>query len=177
MKVDACFQLGYVSGTHGLSGEVHVILDSDQPENYKDLESVFLLLKGENALIPFFIQGIQIKGEKAIVKFEEVTSLNQASVLTGSLLYLPLDVLPKMEGDNFYFHELISWRVIDQQLGELGSIISINHQSPQILLVMEYQKREVLIPYTDKIVIRVDRINQQVHVSLPEGLLEIYLED
>ena len=166
-----------MSGTHGLSGEVHVILDSDHPENYKDLESVFLLLKGENALIPFFIQAIQIKGEKAIVKFEEVTSLNQASVFTGSLLFLPLDVLPKLEGDDFYFHELVSWRVIDQQLGELGSIISINHQSPQILLVMEYQKREVLIPYTDEIVIRIDRINQQVHVSLPEGLLEIYLEE
>ena len=89
MKVDACFQLGYVSGTHGLSGEVHVILDSDHPENYKDLESVFLLPKGENTLIPFFIHNIQIKGEKAIVKFEEVTSLNQARVLTGSSLFLP----------------------------------------------------------------------------------------
>ncbi len=177
MKIDACFQLGYITGTHGLYGEVHVFLDTDRPENYKDLESVFLLLKGEKALIPFFIQSLQVKGEKAIVKFEEISSLDEARKLNGSALYLSLDLLTPLEGEDFYFHELVNWKVIDHKLGELGPIVSVYHQSPQVLLVMRYQDHEVLIPYTQEIVRGIDRELGQVQVCLPDGLLEVYLED
>ncbi|TDI75076.1 MAG: 16S rRNA processing protein RimM [Betaproteobacteria bacterium] len=177
MKIDACFQLGYVTGTHGLSGEVHVLLDTDQPENYKDLDSVFLLQKGVKTLVPFFIQRLKIKGDKAMVKFEEVSSKDQARKLTGSTLYLPLDHLPPLDGDNFYFHELVTWKVIDSKLGKLGSIVSVYYQTTQVLLVMGYQGHEVLIPYTREIVLGIDREHQLVQVSLPDGLLEVYLED
>ena len=177
MKIDACFQLGYITGTHGLSGEVHLFLDTDRPGNYKNLESVFLLQKGEATLIPFFVKSLKIKGDKAIVKFEEISSKDQARKLRGSALYLPLDHLPPLDGEDFYFHELVNWKVIDVQLGELGFIVSVYHQSSQILLVMDYQDHEVLIPYTEEIVRGIDREHQQVRVSLPDGLLEVYLGD
>ncbi len=177
MKIDACFQLGYITGTHGLNGEVHVFLDTDLPENYKDLESVFLLAKGENTLVPFFVDHLKIKGSKAVVKFEEVTSLSQADKLTGSALYLPLSFLTPLEGADFYFHELVNCKVVDHHLGELGLVVSIYHHSSQVLLVMDYQEHEVLIPYTQEIVLGFDREHQRVQVSLPDGLLEVYLGD
>jgi 16S rRNA processing protein RimM len=176
MKIDACFQLGFVTGTYGLNGEVHVFLDSDQPNNYRNLESVFLLQKGGNDLVPFFVRKISLQGDRAIVQLEDVASKDQARKLVGSTIYLPLDHLPELKGDDFYYHELVNWQVVDQTLGELGVVSSINLQSPQPLLIMEYKNREVLIPFTDNIVMGIDRNQNRVNVALPEGLLEVYIE-
>ena len=53
MNIDACFQLGYIVKTHGIKGQVVAFFDVDFPEDYEDLESVFLEQKGR--LVPFFI--------------------------------------------------------------------------------------------------------------------------
>jgi 16S rRNA processing protein RimM len=177
MKIDACFQLGYITGTRGLSGEVLALLDSDQPEYYKDVESLFVLPKGGKTLIPFFVESLQLKGAKASIKFEEVNSKDQARQVVGGGLYLPLDQLPQLAGDSYYYHELIGWTVQDEKQGVLGAVSAVIHQSPQILLVMDYRSKEVLIPFNDHIVQGIDRNQQLVRVLLPEGLLEVYLDD
>jgi 16S rRNA processing protein RimM len=176
MDIDACFLLGYITGTRGLQGEVHAFFDTDHPENYKDLESVFILQKGGKALIPFFVRGLKLHGDKAVVHFEEIDSKDQAKILVGSGLYLPLTQLPELQGDDFYYHELVSWTVVDQHLGALGTVKSVNLQSPQPLLVMDHQNHEILIPLTDKIVTGIDRNKALVKVTLPDGLLEVYLD-
>jgi 16S rRNA processing protein RimM len=51
----------------------------------------------------------------------------------------------------------------------------VNLQTPQVLLVMDYRQHEVLIPFTDGIVLGIDREQQDVKVDLPEGLLDVYL--
>ena len=177
MKIDACFQLGHITGTYGLSGELHVFMDTDRPEYYQNLESVFVLQKGGETLIPFFISTFRLKGDKATIGFEDIISKDQAKMLVGSSLYLPLDQLPKLEGQEFYYHELLQWSVHDQNLGELGTITSINLQSPQPLIVMDYKGYEVLIPFTDEIVTGIDRARQAISVQLPEGLLDVYLNN
>jgi 16S rRNA processing protein RimM len=176
MKIDACFQLGYLTGTRGLSGELLGSLDTDQPEYYKDLESVFVLPKGGRTLIPFFIQSIKINGEKAIIKFDELSTRDDAREFVGSSIYLPLELLPPLEGNSFYYHELVGWSVRDQKLETLGTISAVNDQSPQVLLIMDYQDREVLIPLNEDIVLGIDRDQQQVQVALPDGLLDVYLD-
>jgi 16S rRNA processing protein RimM len=175
MKIDACFQLGYITGTYGVSGEVHAYLDSDRPESYKDLASVFFLPKEGKTLIPFFIQSLKVNGDKAVVRFEDITSKDQARKLVGGTLYLPLEHLPSLQGDDFYYHELVNWSVTDIKLGLLGSVSAVNLQTPQVLLVMDYRQHEVLIPFTDGIVLGIDREQQDVKVDLPEGLLDVYL--
>jgi len=177
MKIDAGFQLGYITATRGLSGEVQGVLDSDQPGYYKDLESVFILPKGQKTLIPFFIESLQLKGDKAIIKFEGVNSKDEARQLIGCGFYLPLDQLPSLPGDSFYYHELVGCTVQDQNLGTLGSVSAVIYQLPQLLLVMDYRGREVLIPFNDDIVLGMDRDKQLVRVLLPDGLLEVYLEE
>ena len=175
MKVDACFQLGHLTGTHGLSGEMRAYLDTDRPENYKNLESVFVLNKQDQALIPFFIKYLKVKGDKAIIRFEDIDSIDEAKPLVGSGIFLPLEQLPALTGDKFYYHELVDWTVRDQNLGQLGKISSINLQSPQPLIVMDYQSNEVLIPFTDDIVLAIDRELEKIEVRLPDGLLDVYL--
>ena len=176
MKIDACFLLGYITGTHGLSGDLHAVLDTDRPESYKDMESVYVLQKGTNTLVPFFVSRLNIKGEKATIRFDEVDTRDRAKSMVGGQLFLPLDQLPKLEGGGFYYHELIHWKVKDQKRGDIGIVKSLNEQSPQPLLVLDYQGKEILVPFSDGIIVEVHKQRQEIIVNLPEGLLEIYLE-
>ena len=176
MDADACFQVGYIAGTHGLSGEINALLDVDQPEAYYDLESVFLQKKKEKALIPFFVQYLKPQGNKLTIKFEEISSLEEAKLLVGSTVYLPLEWLPDLKGSAFYFHEVVNCQVEDSRLGTLGSVSGIYDQTAQVLIGMDYKGYEVLIPYNEEVVLGLDRERNILMVTLPEGLLELYLE-
>jgi 16S rRNA processing protein RimM len=176
MNRDACFQLGYILKAHGTRGEVVAFFDVDFPEAYEDLESVFLLQKGE--LIPFFIESLNLQQKgRFIIGFEEVETIEQAEALKGTELYLPLTALPKLPENQFYFHDIIGYDIVDTEAGKLGTVREIFAMPTQDLIAMEYQGREVLIPIRDEIVLRADAANKELHVTLPDGLLDVYMTD
>lgn len=175
MNVDACYQLGYVLKAHGLKGEAQLLLDVDIPENYSKLESVFIEI--DKKLVPFFIEQILITKSRAVVKFEDIDTLEKAEELKGKSIFLPLNNLPPLQDDQFYYHELIDFRIIDEKEGPLGIIVDIYNLPQQDLMAIHYKEKEVLIPLNDEILLSVDRENKEVHVSLPEGLLQVYLEE
>ncbi len=175
MKLSQCFELGIVSRPHGLKGEVYVALDTDFPQEYAEMESVFLLQNGK--LIPFFIEHLQIRNSEALIKFEEIDDKDAALTIKGLSLHLPLDQLPELESDQFYFHEIIGYQIIDENLGELGEVGQVYDTGHQDLIGMNYKEKEVLIPINDEIIVSVDREKQIMSVNLPEGLLELFLED
>jgi 16S rRNA processing protein RimM len=175
MNIDACYQLGYIVRTHGIKGQVVAFFDVDYPEEYEELESVFLQISGK--LVPFFIDYIepQAKG-KFIIKFEDTDAIDQAEKLKGAALYLPLETLPELDEDQFYYHDLIGYTIIDETLGELGVVKELFELPHQDLMAMEYQGAEVLIPMQDEIILRADKVAQKLYVNLPEGLVDLYTQ-
>ena len=173
MNLDACYQLGYIVRTHGIKGQVTAFFDVDHPEEYETLESVFLPLGGK--LVPFFIHTLarQTKG-RFLIKFEDTATLEQAEKLVGLALYLPLETLPELDDDQFYYHDLIGYTVVDETLGELGVVKELFELPHQDLLAMPYQGAEVLIPLQDEIILRADKASHKLYVNLPAGLVEIY---
>lgn len=176
MNKEQCFQLGYVSKVHGLRGEIVVVLDVDFPEDYEDLEHIFLGRNGR--LVPYFLEHFVLQaGNKALAKIEELDRIEQVEVLVGSEVYLPLSELPELEEDQYYFHELIGFEVEDEVHGSLGQVQTIYDLDTQDLIGVIHQEKEVLIPIQDGIIIKVDKAAKKVFCRLPEGLLDIYLED
>lgn len=173
MKKEDCFLLGHISKLHGTKGEVVFHLDVDSPKEYSQMESVFIELNGE--LVPFFIEEIQIKNQKAEVKLEDIDSTEQAEVLTGKELYLPLTNLPPLTGTSFYYHEIIGFNVYDKYYGDIGSIKEIVDLPGQTVAKVEYRNQELLMPVTDPFILEVDRENKILKVDLPEGLVQLYL--
>lgn len=176
MEKESCFQLGYITRKHGLQGEVSVFLDVDYPEDYSQMDSVFIAAPGNDTLIPYFIESIQILENKAVIKFEGIETVEEAENLKSSQLFLPLDLLPELEEGQFYYHEIIDYRVKDVTKGELGTVKQIYEVPSHDLIGMEYKNKEVLIPVKDEVIINVDKKHKLLVVDLPEGLLELYLE-
>lgn len=176
MTKEDCYLLGKITKTHGLKGELAIWLDVDYPEEYEELDSVLLEIKGE--LVPHFVEEIQIRPNKSIIKFEDIDTIEAASKLVNCDIYLPEDNLPELEdNDQFYYHEIINYDVVDEVKGKLGKVLAVYTSERQDLIAMQYQGKEVLIPIDDDIVKTVDREKKELYTNLPEGLLEIYLED
>lgn len=173
MSFDEYYQLGNIIKTHGLRGEVIFFLDVDDPEEYQELESVFIDLNGK--LIPFFIESFHLQGDRAIVALEEVENIEDAEPLVGKSTYLPLDSLPKLPEGKYYYHQLIGCAVYE---GEklIGPVTEVFEMPTNYLIGVDHQGKEVLIPIADEIVRSVDLQAQKIAVHLPEGLLALYLE-
>ena len=173
MKKEDCFYLGEIVKKYSYKGELLVKLDTDEPELYENIDAVFMDLRGN--LVPFFIESSQLhKSDLLRLKFEDVDTEADADALIKSKLYLPLDLLPKLEGDKFYYHEVIGFTIKDKNFGEVGVIKAINDSTAQALFEIDRNGIEILIPMNDEFIIKVDKPNKTIEVETPEGLIELY---
>lgn len=175
MQKKDCFYLGKITKKFSFKGEVLAYLDTDDPYDYENLESVFVE-KNKN-LIPFFIEQSSIhKNSFLRIKFEEIHNEDDADELINAELFLPLSFLPKLDGKKFYFHEVINFDVIDKTKGYIGKIVSINDSSAQALFEILFNYKEILVPMIDEFIEKIDRENKTIYLNTPEGLIDIYLE-
>ena len=173
MQKEDCFYLGKIVRKYSFKGELLAKLDTDQPELYEHLEAIFVQVR--NNLIPFFIEHSQLhKSDLLRIKFEEVDTEADADALIKSELYLPLELLPKLEGSKFYFHEVIGFKINDKNFGEVGVIKAINDSTAQALFEVDRDGVEILIPMNDEFILKVDREAKTIWVETPEGLIELY---
>lgn len=174
MRKEDCFYLGKIVRKHSFKGEVVIKLDTDEPELYQEMESVYVDFG--NNLVPFFIEKSSLnKGNQLRVRFEDVNSEADADAILKSDVYLPLTMLPKLGGDQFYFHEVIGFKVVDLSFGEVGTIVHINDKAAQPLFEIESNGKEIFIPMVDEFIKKVDRANKTIEVQTPDGLIELYL--
>jgi 16S rRNA processing protein RimM len=174
MRKEDCFYLGKIAKKFSFKGEVLIYLDTDEPELYENMESIFV--EFNKNLIPYFIENSSLhKNDFLRVKFEDVDNEEQADEIIGSEVYLPISMLPKLEGNKFYFHEVIGFEIEDKRLGVFGKIVSINDSSAQPLFEVVNGSVEILVPMIDQFLVKIDRENKKVVMDLPEGLVEMYL--
>ena len=174
MNENNYYYLGKVTRKFSFKGELIVFLDTDTPSHYYRLKKIFL--KVDNSYIPYFISKIsKYKNNSVRVKFEDVKNESEAMELINYEIFLPIEELPKLEGKKFYYHEVIGFKVIDINHGEIGEITHINDQTPQHLFVVKSSGKEILIPINDDFILDLDRINKIVNLKIPEGLLKIYM--
>jgi len=172
MKKEDCFYLGKIAKKYSFKGEVVLKLDTDQPEIYENLDAV--LVDFGKTLVPYFIEkSLFQKGNQLRIQFEEVYSEQEAEKLLKKDAYLPMNLLPKLEGAKFYYHEITGFMLEDINYGEIGLIDSINDSSSQPLFVIKTESDDILIPMVDDFIEKIDRKNKKVIVKTPEGLIDM----
>lgn len=102
-------------------------------------------------------------------------SEEEADRVIGCDVYLPLQMLPKLEGDKFYFHEIVDFEVQDKRLGHIGKVVRVNDSNAQALFEIDFNGKEILVPMIDDFIIKVDRKNKTLHLDTPNGLVDLYI--
>jgi len=174
MKKEECFELGLISKLYSFKGEVILYIDSDEPKKYYNIDAVFLEI--DKQLIPFFIEKTTpSKINQIRVRFEGIENEEQASKIVKKKVYLPLSALPELEDDQYYLHEIEGYDVLDQSKTIIGKASTIIENPGNPLLEVLVEENEVLLPFNENTIIKVDKSNHQIHITIPEGLLDLYL--
>ncbi|MBK1897771.1 ribosome maturation factor RimM [Chryseobacterium paridis] len=173
MRKEDCYFLGKITRRHGLAGNVILKLDTDQPELYNKLESIFVEING--LLVPFFIA----KSSWSKLDALNIAFKNSSEALVdqslGKSVYLPLASLPKLSGKQFYYHEVVGFDILDENDNNCGVIRSINDQTAQNYFVTNLDGKEVVIPIIKDWIIEVNRDERFIKMQLPEGLIDVFL--
>lgn len=167
------YYLGTLTKPFGLKGALCAYFDVDDCERYLDLDAVFIETDGE--MLPYMIEDLQFRGNNQfVIKLQDV-DIDNVREFVQTELYLPLSRLPKLTGNRFYFHEVIGFQVVDEQLGEIGTCKGFMELTNNPLMQVDHDGTEILIPASSEFVTNVDRENKTLHITTPEGLVELYL--
>lgn len=177
MKKDDCFELGHITKPRSFKGEVIAYLDTDSPEEYLEMESIFVEIKQQ--LIPFFIDHIRPhKKNNVRIKFEGIDNEEAAKSMVKKKLFLPMELLPELDTQDFYHHEVIGFKIEDINYGNIGIIADIVESNTNPIFKIDHPKGiEILIPVADDFIQNVDKENHKIIIKCPEGLIDLYLND
>jgi 16S rRNA processing protein RimM len=168
-----CIQVGYILKPHGIHGEIVIRF---QEEYYETLEeSPTLLLEIDNLLVPYFIadEGLRFKsGESVITQLNWVDTDKKAKDLCGLSVYVDRYDVIEFE-DEMSAHALVGYQLFDEILGLIGEITEVNDFSGNVLLSVEYQGKEAMVPLNEELIVRLDEDLREIELRIPEGLFDL----
>ena len=103
---------------------------------------------------------------------ETIDTEESAQALLKKGLLTPLNASP-LEGNRFYYHEIIGFTALDVERGVIGTIEGVNDQSSQALLKISDKEKQQLIPIHDDFILKIDRNKKEFHLNLPPGILSL----
>jgi len=168
-----CVKVGFIQKPHGIHGELVIRF---QEEYYETLEECpTLLLEIDHLLVPFFIaeEGLRFKsGESVITQLDWIDTDKKAKDLCGLSVYVDQKDVVESEFE-MSAHALIGFTLIDEELGVIGEIYEVNDYSGNVLLSVEYQGKEALIPLNEDLIVSIDEDNREIVLAIPEGLFDL----
>jgi 16S rRNA processing protein RimM len=171
MNLKDYYKAGFIMRPHGLKGEVTISIDKDSPADWEELKAVLLEIK--NQLVPYFIETVSVRGDKAFLKLEDVNTPEAAAQLKGTSLYLTKESRPKLQPRDFYNDEVIGFLVEDETIGVLGKVEEIEQAGPNRFFIIHYNQKEVMIPSLSPLLKSINRSKKKITVNLPDGFLDI----
>lgn len=163
--------LGRITKLSGYEGAVAVKLEKIFTENIPQMESVFLEIDGRQ--VPFFISEAEYSGADILkLSFDGYNSIEKVSEFIGCRVFLTGP--SRSNSKDTESQSLIGYHVIGPGNESIGSISEIFQNSGQWLLnVISPDRKNILIPFHEHFIVRIDKKKKIVVMNIPEGLLEI----
>jgi 16S rRNA processing protein RimM len=165
--------IGKLVATFGVKGEVVLQHHLGKKTSLKGLETIFIEER-KDELLPYFIEATRIKSEEELfLKIEGIDTKESAQKLMQKQLWLTQEDFNKYTAKSAPI-ALLGYHIINEG-NDLGEILEVIEQPHQILCRIDINGKEALIPVHEAFLQKIDQKKRQVHVELPEGLLDIYL--
>lgn len=160
---------GYVARAHGLDGEVGIKTFDPASETLFEVERVFLKLR-DGSELELQIDSIRTSNKDVLVMFEGIDRRTKAEPLVGSTVHVfREDLDPPTEGE-YFLGDLVGLKAVDEQDAELGVVEEVMDAGPVPNLVIRKGTEELMVPFADEFVPKVDIEGGKVTVKPPEYL-------
>ncbi len=163
-------QVGVISSTHGIKGEVKVFPTTDDPQRFKKLKKV--ILDAGKKQIPLEIQNVKFFKQFVIVKFKGIDNINDIEMYKGKSLLVTREDAVELEEDEYFIADLIGMKVVteEEELGTLTDVIETG--ANEVYVVKSEKYGEVLIPAIYECILDVNLETQIMKVHLLDGLID-----
>ena len=164
-------QVGAVTSTHGLAGEVKVFPTTDDPKRFKKLKQV--LLDTGKDMLPLGVEHVKFFKNMVILKFKGYDRIEDIMGFKGKNLYGTRENAVRLKKDEYFIADLIGMKVYTEDeayLGELTEVITTG--ANDVYTVRMENGKDVLIPAIGQCILNVDVEHETMQVHLLEGLLE-----
>lgn len=170
---DSLLSVGKIVNTHGIRGEVKIWLQTDFPEVRFAPDAELLIIHPEHGgHIPVTVAASRPYKQMYIVKFAEFNHINEVEKYKGYEVKVSKAETVELPENEYYFHEIIGCRVVDDEGKELGVIQDILRPGANDVWVVKMPNRqELLLPVIDDVVLDVNVQEKVVKIHLMEGLL------
>ena len=156
IKKEDVFKIGQFAKPHGIKGEIALVTNSDV---FDDSDDPYIICEMDGILVPFFIEEYRYKTDTVILlKLKNVDDEKAAREFSNR----------DMTWDSF-----IGYRVIDEHHGEIGEITDVDESTINVLLQIDHNGEELLLPAAEELILSADHENKTLAVSVPEGLLDL----
>ena len=162
------FQVGVISTTHGITGEVKVFPTTDDMNRFKKLKEVILDTGKETQLL--HIQQVRFFKNMVIVKFKEFQSINDVERLRGKSLYVTRENAVKLQKDEYFIADMIGIQVVSDEGEDLGILQDVMQTGANDVYVVEKDGEELLIPAIKDCILSVNVEEGKMEVHLLPGL-------
>jgi 16S rRNA processing protein RimM len=168
-----CVKVGFIQKPHGIHGELVIRFQEEYYETLEECPTLFLEI--DQLLVPYFIaeQGLRFKsGESVITQFDWIDTDKKAKDLCGLSVFVDQNDVVESELE-MSSHALIGYTLIDEELGVIGEISEVHDYSGNVLLSVEYQGKEALIPLNEDLIVSIDEDSREIVLSIPDGLFDL----
>lgn len=164
-------QVGAITQTHGLRGEVKVFPTTDDAKRFKKLKEVILDTGKEKMVLE--IEGVKFFKQFVILKFKGFDDINDIERYKGKNLYVTRENAVKLKKDEYFIADLIGIQVYDENEAYLGVLkdVIVTGANDVYDVALE-DGRSLLLPAIKQCVLEVDMEQRKMKVHVLDGLLD-----
>ena len=165
-------QVGVITTTHGVRGEVKVFPTTDDPARFKKLKNVVLDTGKE--LVDLEVAGVKFFKNMVIVKFKGIDNINDVEKYRKKSLYVTRENAVKLKKKEYFIADLIGLSVIREDNGEvLGELTDVLQTGANDVYEVKMEDgKEVLLPAIRECIKNVDLQKGEITVHVMKGLLD-----
>ncbi|HEY3372300.1 MAG TPA: ribosome maturation factor RimM [Prolixibacteraceae bacterium] len=170
---DNCIKVGYVQKPHGINGELVIRFQEEYYETLEEYPALFLDI--DNLLVPFFIaeEGLRFKSsESVITRLEWIDTDAKAKSLCGMSVFVNQDDVIESE-DEMSPHALVGYQLLGEDMGPIGQILEVHDYAGNMLLLVDYQGKEVMVPLNEELIVNIDEGAREIELRIADGLLDL----
>ncbi|TCK98305.1 16S rRNA processing protein RimM [Natranaerovirga hydrolytica] len=165
------FQIGIITNTHGIKGELKVLPTTDDPERFELLDWVIVDNKKEN--IELQIEKVRYFKKQVILKFKAYDSINHVEKFKNAIIKIPRELALPLEEDEYYISDLIGLEVFtdqEEKLGHLKDVIKTG--SNEVYIIQTKDDKEILLPAIKECILDINLKDKKIKVHLMKGLVD-----
>lgn len=173
MDEPSLIKAGKLNKTFGLKGHIRFFMEPEIAARIKKLDTIFVMLLKKP--LPFFVDEFDLtETGHGMIHFEDVKDKSAADGLVGREIFVDEKKLKKKKPFTS-FADFIGFELIDENRGLIGVLDDVLQLPQHELGRYFFNGKEVLFPWNEDVVRKIDKRKKEITLRLPEGLLDVYL--